>query len=103
MANSAIKIIGRQDREQDIKTSIVQIGKDAMIADRVFKNWFPDQPTGWFIVKSSRNMDFTKNAPTHVLVEYLDIEPPTDEELENILELGEMERTAELNGVSLYQ
>lgn len=103
LANSAIKIIGRQDREQDIKTSIVQIGKDAMIADRVFKNWFPDQPTGWFIVKSSRNMDFTKNAPTHVLVEYLDIEPPTDEELENILELGEMERTAELNGVSLYQ
>lgn len=99
LANSAIKIIGRQDREDDIKTSIVQIGKDGLIADRVFKNWLPDQPTGWFIVKSSRNMDFSKNAPTHVMVEYLDIEPPTDEELENILELGEMERMAEASGI----
>lgn len=94
LANSAIKIIGRQDDENDIKKSIVQIGKEGMITDRVFKNWLPDQPTGWFIVKSSRNRDFTKNAPTHVLVEYLDIEPPTNEELENILELGELERKA---------
>lgn len=101
LANSAIKIIGRQDDEDDIKKSIVQIGKDAMIADRVFKNWFPDQPTGWFIIKSSRNRDFTKNAPIHVLVEYLDIEPPTDDELENILEIGEMERLACNAGLSL--
>lgn len=101
LANSAIKIIGRQDDEDDIKKSIVQIGKDALIADRVFKNWFPDQPTGWFIIKSSRNRDFTKNAPIHVLVEYLDIEPPTDEELENILELGEVERQAEKSGLNL--
>lgn len=92
LANSAIKIIGRQDDKDDIERSIVQIGKDGLIADRVFKNWLPDQPTGWFIIKSSRNRDFTKNAPTHVLIEYLDIEPPTDEELENILEMGQLER-----------
>ncbi len=92
LANSAIKMIGRQDDKDDIEKSIVQIGKDGLIADRVFKNWLPDQPTGWFIIKSSRNRDFVKNAPCHVLVEYLDIEPPSDEELSNILELGDAMR-----------
>lgn len=94
LANSAIKIIGRQDDELDIKKSIVQIGKDGLIADRVFKNWLPDQPTGWFIIKSSRNRDFVKNAPCHVLIEYLNIQPPSDEELDNILEIGRMERAS---------
>lgn len=92
LANSAIKMIGRQDDEMDIQKSIVQIGKDGLIADRVFKNWLPDQPTGWFIIKSSRNRDFTKNAPAHVLIEYLNIEPPSDEELDSIIQMGEIER-----------
>ena len=30
LANSAIKIIGRQDRKDDIEMSIVQIGKDGL-------------------------------------------------------------------------
>lgn len=90
LANSALKIIGRQDDENDIKKTIVQIGKDGLINDRVFKNWLPDQPTGWFIVKSSRNRDFTMNAPQHVLIEYLDIEPPSDKELDYILKEGEI-------------
>lgn len=92
LANSALKLIGRQDDKDDIDRTIVQIGKDGKLTDRVFKNWLPDQPTGWFIVKSSRNRDFTKNAPTHVLIEYLDIEPPTNDELANILMFGELER-----------
>lgn len=95
LANSAIKVIGRQDREDDIKTSIVQIGKDGLIADRVFKNWLPDQPTGWFIIKSSRNRDFTQNAPCHVLVEYLNIPSLEDDELDNILKFGEVTRINE--------
>ena len=93
LANSAIKIIGRQDRKDDIEMSIVQIGKDGLIADRVFKNWLPDQPTGWFIIKSSRNGKFTQNAPCHVLVEYMDVAPPKDNELDTILRIGEVERT----------
>lgn len=88
LANSALKIIGRQDDDADIDKTIVQIGKEANIADRAFKNWLPAQPTGWFIIKSSRNSDFVKNAPVHVLVEYLNIEPPTDEELDSILSIG---------------
>ncbi len=95
LANSAIKVIGRQDREDDIKSSIVQIGKDGLIADRVFKNWLPDQPTGWFIIKSSRNRDFTQNAPCHVLVEYLNIPSLEDDELDNILKFGEVTRINE--------
>lgn len=90
LANSALKIIGRQDDKNDIDRTIVQIGKDGLIADRVFKNWLPDQPTGWFIIKSSRNRDFTMNAPMHVLIEYLDVEPPTNEELDHILTEGEV-------------
>lgn len=92
LANSALKIIGRQDDELDIQKTITQIGKDANLADRVFKNWLPDQPIGWFIIKSSRNKDFTKNAPVHVLVEYLDIQPPNNEELQNILDNSEIFR-----------
>lgn len=88
LANSALKIIGRQDDKDDIERTIVQIGKDGLIADRVFKNWLPDQPIGWFIIKSSRNRDFTMNAPMHVLIEYLDVTPPSNEELEHILEEG---------------
>ena len=95
LANSAIKVIGRQDREDDIKTSIVQIGKDGLIADRVFKNWLPDQPTGWFIIKSSRNRDFTQNAPCHVLVEYLNVPALKNDELDNILRFGEVTRINE--------
>lgn len=92
LANSAIKIIGRQDRKEDIETSIVQIGKDGLIADRVWKNWLPDQPTGWFLIKSTRNRNFTDNAPMHLLVEYMDVEPPTDEELDAILQTTEIKR-----------
>lgn len=101
LANSAIKMIGRQDDKDDIERSIVQIGKDGLIADRVFKNWLPDQPTGWFIIKSSRNRDFVKNAPCHVLVEYLDIEPPTDDELSHILAMGDIERTSQTANILL--
>lgn len=97
LANSAIKLIGRQDRKDDIDMSIVQIGKDATIADRIFKNWLPDQPTGWFIIKSSRNRDFTKNAPVHVLIEYLNIEPPSDSELQVLLEMGQAMRIQKKN------
>lgn len=98
LANSALKIIGRQDDEDDIKKTIVQIGKDGLINDRVFKNWLPDQPTGWFIIKSSRNRDFTMNAPQHVLIEYLDIEPPSNEELEYILQEGEIMNKQKIGG-----
>lgn len=88
LANSALKIIGRQDDKDDIDRTIVQIGKDGLIADRVFKNWLPDQPIGWFIIKSSRNRDFTMNAPMHVLIEYLDVTSPSNEELQHILDEG---------------
>ena len=92
LANSAIKIIGRQDRKDDIDTSIVQIGKDGKIVDRVFKNWLPDQPIGWFIIKSSRNGSFSDNAPVHVMVEYLNIPSLNNEELDDVLRLGEVKR-----------
>ena len=55
----------------------------------------PDQPTGWFIIKSSRNRDFTQNAPCHVLVEYLNIPSLEDDELDNILKFGEVTRINE--------
>lgn len=95
LANSSLKLIGRQDDEEDIKKSIVQIGKDGLIADRVFKNWLPDQPIGWFIIKSSRNRDFTKNAPVHVFIEYMNVKPPTDEELDQILKMSSVKQQQE--------
>lgn len=90
LANCAIKVIGRQDRPDDIELSVVQIGKEGKIQDRQWKEWFPDMPQGWFIVKSTRNRDFKMNAPVHVLIEYLDAEPPTNEELDQILKMNDM-------------
>ena len=90
LANCAIKVIGRQDRPDDIELSVVQIGKEGKITDRQWKEWFPDMPQGWFIVKSTRNRDFKMNAPCHVLVEYLDAEPPTNIELDQILKLNQL-------------
>lgn len=90
LANCAIKVIGRQDRPDDIELSVVQIGKEGKITDRQWKEWFPDMPQGWFIVKSTRNRDFKMNAPCHVLVEYLDAEPPTNTELDQILSLNQL-------------
>ena len=94
LANCGIKIIGRQDRPDDIQLSISQIGKDKIIADRVFFNWLPDQPVGWFIIKSSRNRDFTKNAPTHVLIEHLAIDSPSNKELNEILQRSQLQAIA---------
>lgn len=92
LANCAIKVIGRQDRPDDIELSVVQIGKEGKISDRQWKQWFPDMPQGWFIVKSTRNRDFKMNAPCHVLVEYLDAEPPTNNELDQILSLNQLRK-----------
>lgn len=90
LANCAIKVIGRQDRPDDIELSVVQIGKEGKISDRQWKEWFPDMPQGWFIVKSTRNRDFKMNAPCHVLVENLDATPPTNNELDQILNLNQL-------------
>ena len=90
LANCAIKVIGRQDRPDDIELSVVQIGKEGKIEDRKWKEWFPDMPQGWFIVKSTRNRDFKLNAPVHVLIEYLDAEPPTNAELDSILRMNSL-------------
>lgn len=92
LANCAIKMIGRQDRPDDIDLTTIQIGKDARINDRVFKNWLPDQPIGWFIIKSARNADFTKNAPCHVQIERLSISPPSNQELDQILAQAELSK-----------
>lgn len=90
LANCAIKVIGRQDRPDDIELSVTQIGKEGKIQDRQWKEWFPDMPQGWFIIKSTRNRDFKMNAPVHVLIEYLDAEPPTNEELDTILTMNSL-------------
>lgn len=90
LANCAIKVIGRQDRPDDIELSVVQIGKEGKIQDRQWKEWFPDMPQGWFIIKSTRNRDFKMNAPIHVLVEYLDAEPPQNKELDQILRMSSL-------------
>ena len=47
-------------------------------------------PQGWFIIKSTRNRDFKMNAPIHVLVEYLDAEPPQNKELDQILRMSSL-------------
>lgn len=92
LANCAIKVIGRQDRPDDIELSVVQIGKEGKIQDRQWKEWFPDMPQGWFIIKSTRNRDFKMNAPVHVLIEYLDAEAPKNIELDQILKINDMKR-----------
>lgn len=86
IANSGIVFIGRLKREDDINVAVKTIGKDARYDDRDIAKWFPRCPTGWFVCQTSRTFDFKDAEPILVQIARLNLNPPTNQELDEILE-----------------
>lgn len=85
VANSGIVFAGKLNRPDDINVVVRAIGKEERIDDRDVVKWFPNSPIGWFVCKTGRNYDFKEAAPILVQISRLNINPPSNIELDEIL------------------
>lgn len=90
IANCGLVFAGRQKIADDIEVCMNTFGRDSRYDDRPIKKWFPRCPTGWFIIQTSRTFDFKDADPVMVKVERLDVEPPTNEELQELMKMREV-------------
>lgn len=82
IANSGLIFAGKISRPDDVMTIIRKIGREERYDDRDILKWFPRSPIGWFVCRSSRNFDFKESEPVLVRVEPLNVETPSNYELE---------------------
>uniref|UniRef100_UPI0026DCEAC1 serine-rich protein n=1 Tax=Lachnoclostridium phocaeense TaxID=1871021 RepID=UPI0026DCEAC1 len=85
IANSGIIFAGRLTRPDDITVVVRAVGREERIDDRDVVKWFPRSPTGWFVCKTSRTTDFKDAEPVLVQISRLNISPPSNLELDEIL------------------
>ena len=86
IANSGLVFAGRLKRDTDINVIVRSIGREERIDDRDTVKWFPRSPTGWFVCQTSRARDFKDAEPVLVNIARLNINPPSNLELDEILE-----------------
>ncbi|MBL4952131.1 serine-rich protein [Neobacillus sp. YIM B02564] len=92
IANCGLVFGGRTKIPDDINVVVRQIGREERYDDRPLVKFFPRCPTGWFAIQTSRTFDFKDAEPAWVKVERLAIDPPEDDQLQLLVELGELER-----------
>lgn len=85
IANSGLIFAGRLVTEDDINVVVKALGRDARIDDRDVVKWFPRSPIGRFICKSSRTYDYKDAEPVMIQVAQLNIKPPSNAEIEEII------------------
>ena len=85
VANSGLVFAGRLKRTEDINVVVRGIGREERIDDRDTVKWFPRCPTGYFVCQTSRTFDFKDAEPILVQVSRLNINPPSNQELDEIL------------------
>lgn len=86
IANSGLVFAGRLKRPDDINVVVRAIGREERIDDRDVVKWFPRCPTGYFVCQTSRTTDFKDAEPILVQISRLNINPPSNVELDEILE-----------------
>ena len=86
IANSGLVFAGRLKRTDDINVVVRACAREERIDDRDMVKWFPRSPTGWFVCQSSRASDFKDAEPILVQISRLNINPPSNLELEEILQ-----------------
>lgn len=86
IANSGLVFAGRLKRPDDINVVVRAIGREERIDDRDVVKWFPRCPTGYFVCQTSRTSDFKDAEPILVQISRLNINPPSNIELDEILE-----------------
>ena len=85
VANSGLIFSGRLKTADDIKVVVRAIAREDMFEDRDLVKFYPRMPTGWFICQSSRTFDIKDSEPILVQVARLNINPPTNAEIDEIL------------------
>lgn len=101
IANSGLVFAGRLKTPDDITTVVRAIGREDKFDDRDLVKWFPRQPTGWFVCQSSRTFDFKDAEPVLVSIARLNINPPSNAEIDEILiKRDAMERLAKAGEAS---
>ena len=85
IANSGLIFAGRLKTAEDVSVVVRAVAKEDKFEDRDLVKWFPRQPTGWFVCQSSRTFDFSDAEPVLVKIARLNVLPPTNAELDEIL------------------
>ena len=85
IANSGLVFAGRLKRTDDINVVVRTVGREERIDDRDLVKWFPRCPTGWFVCQTSRTFDFKDAEPILVQIARLNVNTPTDVEIETLL------------------
>lgn len=85
IANSGLIFAGKLKRPEDINVVVRAIGREERIDDRDTVKWFPRSPTGQFVCQTSRTFDFKDAEPILVQISRLNISPPSNLELDEIL------------------
>ena len=90
IANSGLVFAGKLKRPEDINVVVRAVGREERIDDRDLVKWFPKSPTGWFVCQSSRTFNFKEAEPYLVQISRLNINPPSNLELDEIMTRKEM-------------
>ena len=61
------------------------VGREERIDDRDLVKWFPRRPIGYFVCQTSRSFDFKDAEPVLVQISRLNINPPSNLELDEII------------------
>lgn len=85
IANSGLVFAGRLKTADDIKVVVRAMAREDMFEDRDLVKFHPRMPTGWFVCQSSRTFDIKDSEPILVQVARLNINPPTNAEIDEIL------------------
>lgn len=91
-ANAGLIFAGKSLREVDINVLLKALGFDGKFEDRDTAKWFPRMPIGEFIVKINKGFKEVDQEPVMIKVAPIDLHKPTNEELEVIIQSGEMIR-----------
>jgi hypothetical protein len=92
IANSGLVFAGKISREEDVKIVIRKIGREERYEDRDLAKWFPRSPIGWFVCRSGRNFDFKEMEPVLVDIARLNVDPPTNTDLEYLVSRAQAKR-----------
>ena len=85
IANSGIVFAGKLKRPDDINVVVRAVGREERMDDRDLVKWFPRAPIGYFVCQTSRSFDFKDAEPILVQIARLNINPPSNIELDEIL------------------
>lgn len=85
IANAGIVFAGRMKIPDDMNVVIRAIAREERYEDRDIVKFFPRMPTGWFICQTSRGYEFTDAEPVLVQIAPLNFDPPSNDEVDEIL------------------